>query len=226
MIRLALLAVLAVSLFMMSTKVYFYRPLLALQGGRTFVIETASLLAVYALLVVWMTRDHAPLTGDALLLSTSAGVIGGAIQSAHLIQETFVDLGPVWNGITGLGLLFCTFVLWGIAGYRTAQRTGSAWLDLLAGAWCAIVNMSAAVLVGFLMEFYLAVPKPEYVATWGEFKRSGWTDIHAFTIANTLDSARSHLLIGPVLGAIFGGVAGLTVRIRGKQQPDVVGTDA
>jgi hypothetical protein len=35
---------------------------------------------------------------------------------------------------------------------------------------------------GFLVAFYLAMPKPEYVATWGEFQRSGWTDMHAYNL--------------------------------------------
>jgi hypothetical protein len=38
-----------------------------------------------------------------------------------------------------------------------------------------------------------------------------WTDVHAFTIANTLDSALSHLIVGPIVGAIFGGVAGVVI---------------
>jgi hypothetical protein len=71
---------------------------------------------------------------------------------------------------------------------------------------------------GFVWEFYLITPKPEYVVTWGEFKRSGWTDVHAFTIANTLDSALSHLIVGPIVGAIFGGVAGVVTRIPRKSK--------
>jgi hypothetical protein len=47
----------------------------------------------------------------------------------------------------------------------------------------------------------------------GEFKRSGWTDIHAFTIANTLDSALSHLIVGPIIGVVFGGPAGALAAI-------------
>jgi hypothetical protein len=54
--------------------------------------------------------------------------------------------------------------------------------------------------------------------TWREFKRSGWTDVHAFTIANALDAALSHLIIGPVVGAIFGGAAGVIAHLRGKGQ--------
>jgi hypothetical protein len=35
-------------------------------------------------------------------------------------------------------------------------------------------------------------------------------NIPAFTIANTLDAAQSHLMIGPILGAIIGAFAGVS----------------
>jgi hypothetical protein len=136
-------------------------------------------------------------------------MIGGTIQIAHVAQEAFVDLGPVWNGIAGFGLLLCTFLLWGSAGYQTTRRTGAPRSGALAGAWSAVLTMSILVLFGFLLEFYVAPPKPEYVATWGEFQRSGWTDMQAFTIANTLYSAQSHLIVGPIVGATFGLIGGV-----------------
>jgi hypothetical protein len=70
-----------------------------------------------------------------------------------------------------------------------------------------------------MLEFYIAVPKPEYVATWAEFKRSGWTDVRAFTVVNTLDSAVSHLVIGPIAGAIFGAIAAAFAR-KPRPRPD------
>lgn len=138
----------------------------------------------------------------------------------HMTQENFRDLGSVWNTISGFALLICTFLLWGLAGFKASQRAGDLRSGALASFWSATVTMLVVVLFGFLLEFYLATPKPEYVATWGEFKRSGWTDIHAFTIANTLDSAQSHLIAGPIIGAIFGGLAGLLTRIQSKPAPN------
>ncbi len=218
LIRLTLLACIAAALLIMSSKVWSYRPLLAIPDGRASVIETAGLLFLYALFVIWATRSNGPLRRAALLAGTPLGVIGGAIQIAHLTQEHFMDLGAVGNGISGFGLLFCTFVLWGTAGYRTARSTGVVRSSAIAGLWSALVTMSIVVLSGFLLEFYLATPKPEYVVTWGEFKRSGWTDVRAFTIANTLDAAQSHLIIGPILGAIFGGLAGAVTATRGRRE--------
>ncbi|MGI8745307.1 MAG: hypothetical protein ACR2NN_22585 [Bryobacteraceae bacterium] len=217
-IRVALVTGIAISLIMMAVKVFLYRPLLAIPVGLAFVLETTGLLVSYAVLVVWATSDG-PLRRAALLSGTPLGVVAGAIQVAHLTQETTMDWGAVWNGISGFGLLFCTFLLWGVAGYRTTRRTGALWSGTMAGFWSAIVTMSILVMFGFV-EFYLAMPKPEYVVTWGEFKRSGWADIHAFTIANTLDAAQSHLIAGPIVGAIFGGIAGVIARMQHKQEPN------
>lgn len=215
--RLSLLTGIALALFMMSTKVFFYRPLFALPGGKTFVIEAAVLLLAYAVVVFWTTDSDDPVR-HSMLLATSLGLIGGFLQIASMTQEEFMNLGPRWNGIAAFSLLFCTFMTWGIAGYRAARGTGAVRSGAMAGLWCAVITMSMAVLFGFLVEFYLAVPKPEYVMTWGEFKRSGWSDVHAFTIANTLDSAFSHLMAGPVLGIVLGGAASLIARFRlGRQ---------
>ena len=217
--RLILLAALGFAMLMMSSKVFFYRPLLGMPGGKTFVIETAVLLIAYAVVVLWTTDGDTPVR-HSMLLATPLGLIGGLIQIASMTQEEFKDLGPHGNGIVGFGLLFCTFTAWGIAGFRAARRTGDVRCGAMAGLWCAVITMSMVVLFGFAVAFYLAVPKPEYVVTWGEFKRSGWTDVHAFTIANTLDSAFSHLFTGPVLGAILGGGASLLARFQLKRQLD------
>jgi hypothetical protein len=217
--RLTLLTGIAFAMLMMFSKVFFYRPLLGMPGGKTFVFEAAGLLIAYAVVVLWTTDRDSPVRHN-MLLATPLGLIGGFIQIASMMQEEFKDLGPRWNGIVGFSLLFCTFTAWGIAGFRTARRTGDVRSGAMAGLWCAVITMSMVVLFGFIVELYLAVPRPEYVATWGEFKRSGWTDIRAFTIANTLDSAFSHLFMGPVLGAMLGSGASLIARFQLNRQSD------
>ena len=218
-IRFVFLAGIALSLTMMCMKVWLYRPLLAMPGGSAYVVEAAGLLVVYALVALWATNAAGPLRRAALLLGTPVGVLGGVMQMAQLTQERFVDLGAVWNGISAFGLLFCVFLLWAAAGYRAARRTGSIRAGAIVGLWSAMITMALLVMFGFALEFYLAMPRPAYVATWGEFKRSGWTDVHAFTIANTLDAAQSHLIAGPVLGAVFGAIAAIVMRVQGRLSP-------
>lgn len=187
-------------------------------GAVAFVLEPVGMILLYGLIVIWLTVNtdsHRAV----LRAGTSLGFFAALIQMAHLAQEETWDLGKIGNGVSFFLLLFCTFLLWGAAGYRLARRTGEAGFGAAAGAWSAIVTMSLLVLFGLSWEFFLAPPKPQAVATWGEFQRSGWTDVHAFAIANTLDSAFSHLLAGPFLGAFCGAFAGFLASILRKPQP-------
>jgi hypothetical protein len=218
-IRFALLIGVTLSLMMMGIQVFLYRPLFAMPGGSTFVLETTVVLLLYGMLIVWATRSDGPLHRTVLLLGTPLGLFAAAVQIAHLAAENFIHFGEPWEGITTVTFMLGTFLIWGVAGYRSARSAGAIAPGVVAGSWSAIVTMSILVTFGFALEFYLVTPKPEYVATWGEFKRSGWTDVHAFSIANTLDSALSHLIVGPIVGAIFGGIAGVVTRIPRKPQP-------
>ena len=93
---------------------------------------------------------------------------------------------------------------------------------LLEALCSAGICMLIAVAAGFLIQFFVVPPKPEYVSTWSEFKRTGWTDPHAFEIANTLDSGFTHLIIAPVVALLFGGVASLLARFTlSRTVPDV-----
>jgi hypothetical protein len=54
-----------------------------------------------------------------------------------------------------------------------------------------------------------------------DFLRSGWTDLHTFTIADIFQAGFKILLIGPVAGAILGGLGAIIARtilaIRGRR---------
>ncbi len=219
MVRTALLVGIATSLTMMTVKVLLYRPFLTMPGGLRFVIEPAVLLAIYGLLIVWATRSYGPLRHVAVQIGTLLGLIAGGLQVVHISLENVIDFGAGVSGKTTLLLMLCVFALWGIAGYRSALATGSFGVGALTGFWSAIVSMLITVMFGFAVELYLAMPRPHVVATWEEFKRSGWTDVHAFTIANTLDSAFSHLVIGPLIGLLTGALAGVIARLQRRQEP-------
>jgi hypothetical protein len=47
-----------------------------------------------------------------------------------------------------------------------------------------------------------------------DLMRSGWTVLRAFTIADSFHAVVKVLVIGPVVGAIFGGIGGLIARQR------------
>ncbi len=216
-VRLTLLLGILLNLAMIGVRVFFYRPLLVMPGGLKFVLEPALLLIVYALLVMWTTSHTDPLRQRILQTGTPLGLLGGIVQIVHMFLENLVNFGAA-NGTVTLSFMLLTFLLWGVAGYRASRTTTSTGVGALAVSWSALVTMLLAVTFGFAL-LYSSIPRLDYVATWPEFQRSGWGDVHAFSIANTLDSGFSHLLIGPFVGALFGGVAGIIARLQHKPQP-------
>jgi hypothetical protein len=78
--------------------------------------------------------------------------------------------------------------------------------------------MLISVATGFLFELLLSPPDPVYVATWAEFKRSGWADPRAFGVANTLDSGFTHLLIAPIVATVVGALGSLLVRLLPRRR--------
>jgi len=192
---------------MVGIQIFRSRPLLAMPGGSAYVLKTALALLLYGAIITWVNGSNRPPFQEVLRIGTPVGLVAAAVQIVHLAIEDFAHLEAPWVGIAALTFMFGTFLIWGVAGYRSAQGTGAIGPGVVAGCWSAIVTMSILVTFGFAFEFILAVPKPEYVATWGEYARSGWTDARAFAIANTLDSAFSHLALGLLFGAIFGGGA-------------------
>ena len=218
-IRVALLVSVALSLVMAGIKVFRYPPLLAIPSGPTYVVETAIVLLLYGIVSRWVTGSDQPLFEAALLIGTPVGLVASAVQISHLATEGFVHSWGPWEGIAAVAFGLSTFLIWGVAGYRSARKAGAIAPGIVSGAWSAIVTMSILVTFGFAFEFYLAVPRPEDVATWGEFARSGWTDVRAFTIANTLGSALSHLVLGPLVGAIFGGIGGMMAVLAFRSGP-------
>src|SRR5262249_30684949 len=101
-------------------------------------------------------------------------------------------------------IMLVLFASWGVAGFRAARALRSIQAGLLAAVSSAAICMLIAVASGFIIQFFLASPAPAYVSTWAEFKRSNWTDARAFAIANTLDSAFTHLLVAPLVALLIG----------------------
>jgi hypothetical protein len=124
------------------------------------------------------------------------GVENAAPAAAH---------GPA----VSIGFMAIIFLLWGIGGARTVRSGESIRAGMATAVLSAGICMLIAVAAGFMIEFFIAPPDPVAVSGWAEFRRSGWTDAHAFGIANTLDSGFTHLIIAPIVAMIFGGVGSL-----------------
>ncbi|MCU1253240.1 MAG: hypothetical protein JWQ49_6269 [Edaphobacter sp.] len=207
----ALLGLIILNLGMIAHGVAWYPALLFQSGARTFVAEPIGVLVAYAIAVVCIARTHGAYWDGILRTAIIFGLLAGTLEIINIGIENgipFAVRGPALQIVFMLSI----FTSWGIAGFRTARSLGSGRAGLLAAVCSAGICMLIAVAAGFLIQFFLVPPKPEYVSTWSEFKRSGWTDPRAFEVANTLDSGFTHLIIAPVNALAFGGVASLLAR--------------
>jgi hypothetical protein len=211
LLRRVLILTIAVNLCLIVIRVSTYRPLLAMHGSIRFIVEPLVGLLGCGLFALAATSARCVKLPGVLRPATAWGLIGGAILVVHMALEIFGShIGE--NGSITLAAMLITFLLWGVAGFVAARATASSFLGLLGGCWSAVVSVLMAVSFGFALMFF-EVPSPGYVATWEVFKQSGWSDVHAFSIANSLDSGFTHLLCGLVLGSIIGAIAGGIARI-------------
>jgi len=209
--RRVLLFGVALNLCFIVVRVWSYRPLWAMPGALRFIVEPIIGLAGCGLFVVAATAGKQRERLDGLRLATAWGMAGGVLLVVHMALENFGRHVGENAGIT-LAFMLTTFLLWAVTGFVVARNTASILLGCRAGCWSAVVSVLLAVTFGFVLMFF-DVPSLDYVAIWPEFKQSGWTDVQAFAIANTLDAGFSHLLAGLVLGSLFGVIGGGLARL-------------
>lgn len=210
-IAIALLAFNAASLWAIYWGVRQYPPFWAQRGAWTYVCEPVAALIVYSGLVVWLSERRGA-WWDAILRTAAAfGVAAAGVDFVGLIIEDGL-LFHVRGPGAQIAMMLTLFTLWGVAGWRGARLLGSVRAGLVAAVCSAGVCMIIAVTVALVMQLFFVRPSLAEVATWGEFKRSGWTNPRAFAIANTLDSGFTHFVVAPVVACVTGGIGALLGR--------------
>jgi hypothetical protein len=196
---------------MIALAVVRYPVLFSQPGARVFVLKPICVLAAYAVAIFCFAGRRSTSWDTILKTALIFGILTGTVEIVNIGVENGIPFS-VHGPIPQISFMLAIFTLWGIGGGRTARALSSIRSGLFAAVSSAGICMLIAVTAGFVIQFFLAPPEPAYVATWAEFKRSGWTDARAFGLANTLDSGFTHLVVAPVVAAVFGGVACLLVR--------------
>lgn len=204
-----LLASIALSLAMVAVGTILHPQVLRMPGGAAAVLQPTVLLLLCVPLVTWATGDGSPKRVAALRIGTAIGLCCGVLEIVHIGVEGFANLGARAQTISTGGFTLGLLLLWGTAGFLAVRhRPGSApgWL---AGGWSAVVGMLMAVTYGF-SQLYWALSRLERQNVGSpDLIRSGWADLRAFTIADLFEAGFKILVIGPILGAVFGGLGGL-----------------
>lgn len=219
-LRPALWGVIAMSLILIVLHVGLYSAMLTMPDGWSFVLAPAVLLVIYAAIVMALPT-LARVTGgaDALRLGTRMGLLAAGVEAINISLESLVAMPQTVTSIVTGGLMLCTFMLWGVTGFLGAYRSRSVGLGVLAAVWSAVVTMLLAVTFGYAL-LVVAWPRlTTFLATDPDFLRSHWSDLRAFTIANTLSNGAVHLLEGPIIALVFGGVGALIGRLIRRESP-------
>jgi hypothetical protein len=200
-----------IALALMQYPAFFSQPHAVL-----VVLQTVSVLVVFGVAVVWIGRQRSP-SWDAILATAAIfGLLGGIAEALNIAIENGIPLA-IRTPVVPIGSMLAIFITWVIAGFRVGRTFRSVRAGLLSAVISAGICMLLAVTAGFIIEFFAARPDPTIVLTWGEFKRSGWTDPRAFSVANTLDSAFTHLLIAPAIAFVLGGFASFVAQSRSSK---------
>jgi hypothetical protein len=207
----ALFSLTALNAGMAAFAIARYPALFEQHSALVFVLELFGILLLYAILTVYLVRVRGEVWNTILTNATVFGVITGALELMNIGFENVapaVARGPA----VSIGFMAIVFLLWGIGGARTVRSDNSIRAGMATAILSAGICMLIAVAAGFMIEFFIAPPDPVAVSMWAEYRRSGWTDAHAFGLANTLDSGLTHLIIAPIVAMVFGGIGSLLAR--------------
>ena len=181
------------------------------QGGVWSFIATAIAWVAYGGAAFWARRQTADSMRSALGQGARIGIFPGAIAILNHTVEIFANLDSSLSSILGVSMWGLMFLSFGVAGSITYRRTGSLQLALVSSVWAAIISTVGILLYGYLIS-YLCMPRMQQILL-GAFGQSKMTDLPAFVIQNTMESGASHVLLAPVIAAIFGLAGGLASMI-------------
>lgn len=175
------------------------------EGASRLILLIAG-LAAYAGAAAWIWRQPAGSIKNAAAQGAKFGAVLATFELVNMGIEHFVPIGPTGSAVRGVGMWALIFVVFGAAGSAEYRRSQSLLLAALASIWSALVSTVAMLIFGFALGVFFMPYMQRILA--GAFSESGMSDPYAFVVRHTLDSACSHLLIAPVVAALFGTVGG------------------
>ena len=209
MLSRVLLALLTIALsgfiaLLVFVRVFFFPGFFAQPDATGYVLRLLLLLVVYVGVSFWVATKSVLLGTYALRTILSVGAVGGLAEVLNVSMENGLPI-PMPSRFVPLAITLIIFLSWGLTGYLVTRRERFK-VGFGAAVVCGIFCMLLGVAGGIAFELYIVPVHPDVVATWAEFQRSGWSNPAAFQVANTLDSAFTHLLVSPVVALLVGGL--------------------
>jgi hypothetical protein len=220
--RSALLAVLGADVALIAACVIGYPAFLNQRGNVAYLAEPVVLLVVYAVVVLAATRSASVDRWRVLRAAALVGLALGALETVNISVETFTGLSDAANLATTAPLILGPFLVWSVVAGWAARASGSLGLGLLAAVWCAMVTMVLGVTYGFVLALATPGRLAHDLVNDPDYRRSGWTDVKAFVLANTFDNGFTHLLGGLIVASVVGLIGSLIgTRLAHPRQPQL-----
>jgi hypothetical protein len=205
MMRGSMLGLIAVIGALVAFRVARVTTFFAQPGALGYVLDLFAILIAYAVAAAWVERSDRSLWTSVRDIAFVVGAGTGMVEIVANAMENGLLPGP-HGALVPIASMLVVFGTWGVAGAWTARRLRSVKVAWLAAIGSSMICMLIAVAGGALIELWLVPTDPGAVATWAEFRRSGWNDPVAFQVANTMDAAFSHLLLAPIVATVSGGL--------------------
>jgi hypothetical protein len=185
-------------------------------GALGDVLKLTAVLIAYAVAVISVEHTDRTLWSSVRGTAFAFGVATGIIEILTIAVENGLLIAPHGAPVPVAAML-AVFVTWGAAGLWTTRRLRSARGGVLTAIGSSMICMLIAVTGGMVIQLWVAPADPATVVTWAEFKRSGWNDPAEFLVANTLDAGFSHLLLAPMVAAVFGTIGSMLGRLSWRE---------
>lgn len=186
-------------------------------GAAAILRVTWLTLLVYAGVIVVVVANRGADWDEELQNSAFFGSIAGLVEVINIALER-AGFAQSFAAAFSLTCMIVLFLLWALAGARTARDLQHFRPGVIAAVMSAGVCMVIGVTAGFATELFIAPPRPDVISTWAEFRRSGWLDAQAFGIANTLDSGVTHLWMAPMIALVAGSIGAWVGRRQGAMR--------
>jgi hypothetical protein len=181
-------------------------------GSFGYLLYLLLTLAVYMTFTAWLgakpQSQFLPFPQVVLI----AGATAGMLEVGAIVVENFLPALKLVPFAVELSI----FLSWAGVGALVSRRERSVRSGVLTAVASAAFYAVIGVCGGELAEFFVHPAAASEVAKWAEFQRSHWTDAASFQIANTMDSATTHLTMAPLVALILGSV-GATVALVGRK---------
>ena len=184
-------------------------PLIVSEAGVLSLLTPAFILLLYGVAAIWVTHQPNPASSGALKSGTVFGLVVGITFIITISVENFAGMRGQVSTISTLGFMLLIFLIFACAGWHGTEQSSQLSLGILASVWSAMIGVVIALLFGFTINFLFTQRLEQNLQASAEYLRSGSHDLETFTFWNTLDSASSHLLEGPIIAVVLGTLGSL-----------------